>query len=666
MKSRTDSTGLGSDIRLWPVFTVLLLAVLIPSSAVLWFMIRAVGNERLAVRQKLTEIYAGELRQIGRSVQEHLVVKVKNLAAAESASSAGKVFAKLVTSGICDSVVIRDEQGHVRYPQPAVLQVEPPWNKLPLAVEAQRAEYELENLDSAAKLYGRIVSTSRDTSVICNAIVGRIRCLARLGQAKKARSELLSMLEDDRFAHAVDARGRYILPNAQLLGLEVVIDPTTDQYATTAKQLIANLNDYDRYQMPSSQRRFLMDRVLKLMGSGAVFPTYWAEEAAAEYIVGDLILAEKGPLKLTSLAGVNQIASPSGRTIGLYRQGRLAAEMDSFIEANMPLAGATIKVLAPSAQDGPVRPFLTLPIGGALWDWQLAVYLTGSDPFTAAAHRHIAIYFWTGSLSVITVLLGSVLVASFISRQIRLTQLKNDLTATVSHELKTPLASMRVLVDTLLAGKVSDADMSREYFEMISRENHRLSRMIDNFLAFSRMERKRHAFEFEKLEVGQLIETAIEFTGDRFTGLGCKLSVVIAPDLPPVWADGDAMVTVLLNLLDNAHKYTGDHKRVEICAACGQGDAVAISVSDNGVGLSGRSLRRVFGKFYQVDRRLSRTVGGCGLGLSIVKFIVTAHGGTVSASSQLGKGSTFTVSLPAADSVPAARVLRRNGQANGK
>ncbi len=666
MKARTDSTGLGTDLRIWPVFVVLMLAVLIPSSAVLWFMIRVVGNERLAVRQKLTESYSSQLSQIGLDVQEHLQEKVKLLEAAQADGPADKIFSQLVTSGLCDSVVIRDNLGQVRYPRAAAARPDHPWNTLSLAAEAQRTEFELQDLDAAARQYGRIASTSRDESVKCIALVGRIRCLAKLGRTDQARWVLLSLLEDDKFTDAIDARGRYVLPNAQLLGLELVMDSATDQFAQTSAQLIAILNNYDRYQMPSAQRRFLMDRVLKLLPGGAVFPTYWAEEAAAEYLAGGSISYEKGPLKQTSLGGVYQIASPSGRAIGLFRQDRLVAEMDSFIEANTPLTGATIKVLAPLAQDGPARPFLALPIGGALWDWQLAVYLTGSDPFAAEAHRRIAIYFWTGSLSIITVLLGSVLVARFISHQIRLTRLKNDLTATVSHELKTPLASMRVLVDTLLAGKVLDADQTREYFEMISRENHRLSRLIDNFLAFSRMERKRHAFEFEQLDVGQLIEAAIEFIGERFAGPGCELSVDIAPDMPHVFADTDAMVTVLLNLLDNAYKYTNDQKRVEVRAARGPGDAVVISVSDNGVGLSRRSLRKVFGKFYQVDRRLSRTVGGCGLGLSIVKFIVNAHGGTVSASSQLGKGSTFTVSLPAADSAPAARVLRRNGQANGK
>ena len=90
------------------------------------------------------------------------------------------------------------------------------------------------------------------------------------------------------------------------------------------------------------------------------------------------------------------------------------------------------------------------------------------------------------------------------------------------------------------------------------------------------------------------------------------------------------------------------------------------SVADNGVGISRRSLKKVFGKFYQVDRSLSRSAGGCGLGLSIVKFIVTAHGGRISVSSRLGEGSRFTVSLPAADSSSVARAVRRNGKLNGK
>jgi len=118
-------------------------------------------------------------------------------------------------------------------------------------------------------------------------------------------------------------------------------------------------------------------------------------------------------------------------------------------------------------------------------------------------------------------------------------------------------------------------------------------------------------------------------------------------DLPHVRADRDAIVTVILNLLDNAWKYSGDIKAIQVRAYPVDG-SVFIDVSDNGVGMSRREMNRIFDKFYQVDQTLARKASGCGLGLSIVKFILDAHGGAITVKSQPGKGSTFTIQLPVA------------------
>jgi signal transduction histidine kinase len=120
----------------------------------------------------------------------------------------------------------------------------------------------------------------------------------------------------------------------------------------------------------------------------------------------------------------------------------------------------------------------------------------------------------------------------------------------------------------------------------------------------------------------------------------------MAADLPPVIGDREALVTVLVNLLDNAHKYTGDDKHV-VLRASASGEQVCLEVQDNGIGIPRRAMRKVFDRFYQVDQSLARKTGGCGLGLSIVRFIIEAHEGTIEVDSQVGKGSVFTVRLPA-------------------
>jgi signal transduction histidine kinase len=232
-----------------------------------------------------------------------------------------------------------------------------------------------------------------------------------------------------------------------------------------------------------------------------------------------------------------------------------------------------------------------------------------------------------------------------VGRQIRLNKMKNDFIATVSHELKTPLASMRVLVDTLLEGNIKDESQTEEYLRLTSKENQRLSRMIDNFLTFSRMERNKKAFTIVDCPPAAIAQDAIEAVKTKYAANNCQLKIDIADNLPEIQADHDAMVTVLVNLLDNACKYTGDNKQIAIKVFVDAG-CVCFAVSDNGIGLARRHIRRIFDSFYQVDNTLARKAEGCGLGLSIVKFIVDAHKGKIAVESKPDRGSTFTVKIP--------------------
>jgi signal transduction histidine kinase len=262
-------------------------------------------------------------------------------------------------------------------------------------------------------------------------------------------------------------------------------------------------------------------------------------------------------------------------------------------------------------------------------------------------------YVWVGFLVIATLTVLAVVAAQALRKQMRLARLKTDLVAAVSHELKTPLSGMRLLVDALLEDQQFDPRKTREYLELIARENLRLSRLIDNFLTFSRMERNRHKFEFKTTTAAEVVEAVREALADRFHAPGVHLVMDVASALPALHADPDALVTVLLNLLDNAYKFTPEEKRLTL-RACESGGRIAFSVADNGIGIPPRERKRIFRRFYQVDRHLSRSVGGCGLGLSIVEFIARAHGGEVRVESSPGRGSTFTVLLPAAAAREAA------------
>jgi len=185
----------------------------------------------------------------------------------------------------------------------------------------------------------------------------------------------------------------------------------------------------------------------------------------------------------------------------------------------------------------------------------------------------------------------------------------------------------------------------QRYLQLTAKENLRLSHLIENFLVFSRLERGQQQFHFTELAPHEVVRTALDAVGEKLTTPPCCLTTELAPDLPLIRGDADALSTVLVNLLDNAYKYTNGEKQI-VVKAYAEGKQVVLAVSDNGIGLAPEEQRRVFERFYQVDQSLTRQKGGCGLGLSIVQSIVRAHGGVVEVTSLPGQGSTFRVKIP--------------------
>jgi signal transduction histidine kinase len=230
-------------------------------------------------------------------------------------------------------------------------------------------------------------------------------------------------------------------------------------------------------------------------------------------------------------------------------------------------------------------------------------------------------------------------------RRLALAQQKNTMVATVSHELKTPVSSIKLLVDTLLQDSALRPDRVREYLHLISRENLRLTQLIENVLSFSRIERTKFRIEKHDLDVAALIREAVATFSQQAAITDPELTVEIAPDIPSFRGDAWALNRVILNLLDNAHKFSDPPRQIRVAARV-ENQSLVISVSDNGIGIREADLEKVFNQFYQADQRLSRNNEGCGLGLSIVKHIVSLHEGAIDVTSKPGSGSTFTVHLP--------------------
>jgi len=643
---RTDP-GTGYGRTLWPVLALLVVAVLVPTGCVLWFMSEAVKNERLAVRQRLEDAYRSRLLDARGTLETWWQERAEVLGPADGGLLADETFARLVAATVADSVVLFDHQGSPRYPGiesvlPADLET-----RSPLWRQAEALEHIDGDPAQAAELYARIARQSEDTETAARALQAQARCLVASGQREAALGVLLHGLGEPRFSDARDPQGRLIVPNAQLFAMALMKDASDAERQRVVEALRARLADYGPPTMPASQRRFLMTEWQRMEPDAPAFATLEAENLAAAFLERGGRQSVPGVLVRSPLTKVWQWTFSDEGAVGLFHEDRLIAEFEERATAGMSLGDARIHVRPATWKMSDAEPLLTEPAGDVLADWRLAVYLAGPDPFSAAAERRIAFYLWTAIWVVVLVAGLALLLARYLGRQVRLTRLKNDLIATVSHELKTPLTSIRVLTDTLLADRPTDETKAREYLTLIARENLRLSRLIDSFLTFSRMERNKRRFEMRQVNPADVTAEAVEAVRERYDSAGFQLEVEVQPDLPTVTGDRDALVTVVINLLDNALKYSQNDKHVALRTRV-EGREVRFEVADRGLGLSWRDQRRIFEKFYQVDKSLSRQAGGCGLGLSIVKFIVDAHNGSIDVVSKPGQGSTFTVRLPVA------------------
>jgi two-component system phosphate regulon sensor histidine kinase PhoR len=243
--------------------------------------------------------------------------------------------------------------------------------------------------------------------------------------------------------------------------------------------------------------------------------------------------------------------------------------------------------------------------------------------------------------------LGVVGVLHDISELTKVERMRTDFIANVSHELRTPLTSIKGFVETLLEGAMDDPAASRRFLEIINTESNRLAQLINDLLSLSEIESKRKPFVWEEFSLVELIHEILNIFNIPLEKKELQLRLILPEDLPQIVADRGKIGQVLINLIDNAIKYTPGGQTVTI-STWQERESMVICVADTGTGIPREALPRLFERFYRVDTARSREMGGTGLGLAIVKHIVEAHRGRVWVTSELGQGSSFYFSLPVA------------------
>jgi len=234
---------------------------------------------------------------------------------------------------------------------------------------------------------------------------------------------------------------------------------------------------------------------------------------------------------------------------------------------------------------------------------------------------------------------------SNIRREIYLSQAKSEFVSNVSHEIRTPLSLIGMFAETLETGRVNTEEKKREYYSIISKEAQRLSRIVNRILNFSQLEANKKTFNFQPVQVNDLCADILKMYFYPMQEKGFAFEFNADKNAPLVRADKESISEVLVNLIDNAIKYSRDNKKITITTGI-EGRYTFVAVKDLGIGIAKNHQRDIFDQFYRAPTGDVHTTKGSGLGLALVKKIVEAHGGEIKVDSALDKGSTFTVFFP--------------------
>ena len=370
---------------------------------------------------------------------------------------------------------------------------------------------------------------------------------------------------------------------------------------------------------------------------------YFSDFAAEQpYLVAYILLSESDEFIVKSVLGleinlealkaqifpqiVNQKNFPRDVTIAILDQ------QDKFI------MGDEGKIIS--------EPALLFALNDPLEFWQLGFFPTLKNPLLNESNADLYIKLLGVFFLFLVIVVGTGIITMNIRKQQRLSQQKTTFISSISHELKTPLTSIKMFVDFLSKNeKLKEDEETEKYLKIIRSESERLNRLVDNVLDYSRIERgvKKYQFEYEESEA--VIRSVVDAFNYHAETHGIKIDLALAKSLPEIYMDRHAISQAIINLLANAIKYSVDKKPVKV-AARQNGKFLNIEVCDQGIGIKQKHIKQVFNDYYRVEENEAANIAGTGLGLPLVKHIAEAHGGSVSVESIYGKGSTFTLKLP--------------------
>lgn len=579
-------------------------AIFLPSLVLGWLALRTAGEQRVLIERQATDLHQAEtdalaaaLRTTIEEKQKSFVEVIRSLVARHGASALAENYGSLLNEAWSDGGIpfALTPQGTLAWPSST-------------GARQDRSQQEFLG-DNAAFLSNRAESEIYQTQ-----------------QASPAKEESKDRAAGPQnvAASAAPELNEDIIKKSQFFSRNIVPQKNAPADKTASLSKVApEVSNFQNAVGASAQgtlARFVQDDLQVL---------FWTRpDPNANWLFGLML----GPAQFDRLAQniLPQNAGDESHIAVLNEKARPVARAPADFSADWK------------------HPFVATEVGEVLPHWEVALYLTNPGQITESARLVALTLIFLIALALAAILAGGYFVARDTRRQLALAQKKTDFVSNVSHELKTPLTSIRMFAALLADDRVQEPEKRRRYLRIIAAESNRLARLVNNVLDFARLEKNRKTNDLRAADLYPVIECTWEAESLRLREAGFTVDWTADPGPYPALCDSDAIAQILVNLISNAEKYSAQQKEISLRTSLTD-SRLSVEVLDRGPGVPSGLEEKIFDAFFRADDSLSSGVQGSGLGLTLARRIARDHGGDVSCRSREGGGSIFTLQIPTTD-----------------
>ena len=607
------------------------LLLLLPAVYLIILLESTIDNESIALKNQIRESYKSSLIDTSKKLSEYW----KLLESDKSLSTEDPI--EIHTATGADSAILYDVYGKMIFP---VINTGMKASPIPERFIEAREKAKRRDYINAVNDLLFIAANKNEVREEAIALYEAAVLMKKIGKVEEALEICNKLVYQEAYRNIQNYNEHLIYLDAMYLLIEM--EPQSVQSdSQNLNRLYSILNNYSRSDILTSQRLHISTKIQKLHPE-LYFPLQNSEKIALSLLNKSENQDRRNILQKTPLEDIWQY-TVNGRHVLLFSGEKLNNTLLSLVSdaGNIP-EKTTLGFLLPgkAAKDSIVH----IDAANRMPGWRISLNFNDPGYMASLIQQRAKVYRYT---SVIVISFSLVLGALFLrdmKRKLHLADLKNDLVANVTHELKTPLASSRLLLDTL----INQPDLPREkldnYLSHLSKENSRLCRLVEHFLAFSKLEKNQYNFQIKTICLDDLIDDLNEAIQGRFPSQKQRINYECTEEEVFIKGDIQSLVTVIVNLLENALKFSESDKKVFL-KILSDGEKLKVSVKDEGIGISAKEQKKIFEQYYQADNKLSRKYEGSGLGLNIVKTVLVAHKSNINIESSPGNGSSFSFEL---------------------